>query len=367
MQKHKKLQIFLVVLLIFSLSLGTITAAVFASRFPDDLQTSVLRIKKQKRARRIIKSALAYASADGTRRKAAVSCDVSLPEKPEYKAEFMAPEVRVNVQADEDFDAFFYVKNTGNMPWFNGSSGCGGVNQIKLGTARDRDRKSIFYREGGNGWLEPQRIGMVEARVDSGEIATFTFRSKAPKVHDIYREYFQPVVEGAQWIENKEALGRIDVAVGVIPPELEKGAFYLGRTGQASAIDIYGEPLIDVDISEQRLRLFLGESEIREYIISSGTFKTPTPLGRFKVLERQELRIGNKWQHYRMPMFQMFTPYGHGFHGLPYLVNDQGIFWNEALEHIGRPVSHGCVRLLQEDAEELYSLTDVGTQIVIHE
>ena len=110
----------------------------------------------------------------------------------------------------------------------------------------------------------------------------------------------------------------------------------------------------------------MGDTLIREYTVSTGTFNTPTPLGNFKILNKQDLRIARKWPHYHMPQWQGFTKWGHGFHSLPYLANDKGIFWNEALTHIGQRVSHGCIRLLPEDAEDLYSLTEVGTEMVIH-
>ena len=67
-----------------------------------------------------------------------------------------------------------------------------------------------------------------------------------------------------------------------------------------------------------------------------------------------------------MLYFQLFTWRGHGLHALPYLMNDGGVFWKEALSDIGKPVSHGCVRQLPEDAITLYNFTSVGTPIWIH-
>ena len=128
-----------------------------------------------------------------------------------------------------------------------------------------------------------------------------------------------------------------------------------------------GERVVDVDISEQKLRLKFGQTVIREYLVSTGTFNTPTPLDRFKILNKQELRIGSAKPHYRMPFWQGFTRGGAGFHSLPYLANDNGVFWEEALSHIGQRVSHGCVRLLPEDAEDFYKLTAVGIKVVVHD
>ena len=207
---------------------------------------------------------------------------------------------------------------------------------------------------------------MVEKRVEPGEVATFAFSSYAPRVTDIFREYFQPVIEGKMWFERKPETAHVDIYIGDATDDLERRALFLGSSMQASALDLSGPALVDVDISTQKMQLKFGETIVREYIVSTGTFKKPTPLGHFKILNKQDLRIAGKSPHYRMPMWQGFSKWGHGFHGLPYLVNDQGIFWNEALDHIGRPVSHGCVRLLPEDAEEFFKLTDVGMDVVIH-
>jgi len=252
------------------------------------------------------------------------------------------------------------------VPWFSATSGCW-RNHVKLGTARDRDRMSVFYNPGNSAWLSPERIAMAEARVEPNEIATFTFISKAPRTTDIFREYFQPVVEGVQWMEGKETVARVDIAVGFIPPELEKSLFYLNKTAQASSIiDVNGEIIVDVNITEQKMRVKLGGQVIREFNVSTGTFNTPTPIGTFEILNKQELRIGSKWPHYHMPKWQGFTKWGHGLHSLPYLANDRGVFWSEALNHIGQRVSHGCIRVLPDDAEDLFNLTAIRGKIVIH-
>lgn len=370
MPKNKKLHILLVIALAFVFIGGSVSISIVASRAAGEFQTSLFaknKVKKKKKAKKRLSAALiAQHNAMEAPETAPVSCDFIEPEKPEYKGEFMEREVRVGAGEGEEFKVTLYLKNTGNAPWFNTASGCF-KNHVKLGTARDRDRKSIFYHPGHHTWLSPERVAMVESRVDPGQIATFVFHSKAPRTTDIFREYFQPVVEGVQWMEEKEAIARVDIAVGFTSLELEQALFYLGQTGQASAIDPNGERVIDVDISEQKLRFKVGETVAREYMVSSGTFKMPTPLGRFKILNKQELRIANKWPHYHMPKWQGFTQWGHGFHSLPYLANDRGVFWNEALDHIGQRVSHGCVRLLPEDAEDFYNLTELDMPVVIHE
>lgn len=370
MPKGKKLHFLLVILLLFIFAIGSIGIGILASRINIELQTSVIKaVKKAKKAKKrsaaksrlLSQLVIAPEVAHGEE-----ICDISWPENIEYKAEFINREVTVSADKGGEFEIALYLKNTGNVPWIGGTSGCTGANYLRLGTARDRDRSSIFYNPSHWAWEARNRIEMVEHRVNPGEVATFKFTSKAPRVTDVFREYFQPIVEAKQWIENKEALARADVYVGTNAYEYEKAAFYLNKSGQASSLDPNQELVIDIDLSEQKMFVKLGDTIIREYAVSSGTFNTPTPIGVFSILAKQDLRIGNKWPHYRMPYWQGFSPWGHGLHALPYLANDKGVFWEEALSHIGQRVSHGCVRLLDENAIDLYQIAQVGTKVVTH-
>lgn len=372
MPKYKKVNILLVAALVAIFTIGSVSVGIFASRVSGELQTSVIKSKKLKKKRkaRRVSSALTTLIAQHDEMEAPrvlpVNCDFIAPEKPEYKGEFIEREVRVSTREGEEFKVTLYLKNTGNVPWFSAASGCS-KNHVKLGTARDRDRASIFYHPGHHTWHSPERIAMVESRVEPSEIATFVFHSKAPRATDIFREYFQPVVEGVTWMEGKEMLARADIAVGFVPPEFEKALRFLNKTSQASSIqDPNAQISVDINISTQIMLVKLGEQVIREFQVSSGTFNMPTPIGNFKILNKQDLRIGSKWPHYHMPQWQGFTPWGHGLHSLPYLANDRGVFWNEALNHIGQRVSHGCVRILPDDAVDLFSLTELGTPMVIH-
>lgn len=366
----QKIKFLLVSFVISVFALSGIGIGIFLGLTANELQASVLglttratkKIKHIQLAKRFVAQLADYPEFI----EPITICDYTPPEKPEYEGEFINSETKVWTDELGDFSTSLYLKNTGNIAWFSDWSGCPQFPVMRLGTARDRDRASIFYNPGDESWLMPNRITMLEPRVDPGEIATFTINANAPRVSDIFREYFQPVVEAKQWLDRKEETAQLDIYVGDVGSEEEKALFYLRKSEQASALDINGQPIIDVDISEQKMRFKLGDTVAREYTVSTGTFKTPTPLGKFSILNKQELRIAGKWPHYRMPMWQGFTKWGHGLHGLPYLANDKGIFWNEALNHIGQRVSHGCIRLLPEDAEDLYTLTDIATEMVIH-
>lgn len=296
----------------------------------------------------------------------AINCYAPEIENPVYQGEFITKEVAVSALEDDEFTVNLYIKNTGNASWFGDSGDC--YPKVRLGTAKDRDRYSEFAyltNEKSTGWLQGNRIVMAEFRVDPGEIATFSFTSRTPYETDTFREYFQPVVEGKQWMERKEETARVDIAVGYADPRDSERLKYLNKTARASTIDPDAQKELHIDISDQKAHLKIGETPVREYTVSTGKRQTPTPTGKFKILNKQELRIANKYPHYRMPKWQSVTKSGVGLHALPYLANDKGIFWNEALNHIGRPVSHGCIRFLPDDADDLYNLTAVGDLVNI--
>lgn len=374
----------LVAILIGVITIGSIGVGVLANHVNGidgtELKSSVLKQDKEsgksapasKKTKKVKKKKSAQAllaelhSSDLEGTDPLTFCLYAPPEKPEYKAEVVTRDTRVWVLEGGEFEASIYVKNTGNTAWFGDSSPCTGMNFVRLGTTRAKDRNSIFFNPGDPHWLKTNRIAMMEPRVDPGQMATFTFRSKAPMVTDIFREYFAPVIENTVWLDSRDATAYVDVWTGENPTDFERSLKYLGFSGQASTINPDAEKVIEVDISEQTLKFKVGETVVRNFRVSTGTFSTPTPIGRFKIFLKQELRIGNKWPHYHMPNFMMFTEQGAGFHALPYLANDGGIFWNEALNHIGQRASHGCIRLLTEEAADLFEISDIGTAVWTH-
>lgn len=123
-----------------------------------------------------------------------------------------------------------------------------------------------------------------------------------------------------------------------------------------------------IDLRQQMIFLLEDGTLVETYQISTGKALTPTPLGVFQVYRKQELRISKQTVPYRMPYYISFTKNGsHGIHALPYLglSSVSSWYWAEALSHIGTPVSHGCVRLLPDDALALYEWADVGIPVTI--
>lgn len=116
-----------------------------------------------------------------------------------------------------------------------------------------------------------------------------------------------------------------------------------------------------IDLSEQKLRHYENSFLLGDNLISSGKAYYDTPIGEFSVFNKQDLAYSNKYNLY-MPYWLEFHT-GYGIHELPYWPSG----YREGENHLGIPVSHGCVRLGIGPAEELYNWAEIGTKVYIEE
>ena len=118
---------------------------------------------------------------------------------------------------------------------------------------------------------------------------------------------------------------------------------------------------LDIDLSNQNLYIFEDGRELGAYKISSGLRGMNTPTGDFEVIGKARRPWSVKYGLF-MPWFIQFTYDGHGIHELPEWPSG----YKEGSNHLGIPVSHGCVRLGIGPAQKVYEFVDVNTPIVIH-
>ncbi|MBL4695100.1 L,D-transpeptidase [Candidatus Gracilibacteria bacterium] len=293
-------------------------------------------------------------------------CAFEVPEDKFYDSTVVAVRKKLQVSEDEAFRVKVFLKNTGNMPWFSGDSSCMGPH-MSLGTDKTRDRDALFYDDDLTGWESENRVGMDQLRTNPGEIASFTFWGMADN-EGIFKEYFTPVLEGIMWLDEDTFSYKLSVGDhGENTANMRDKFMYAGHSGEVSGLNLLGEKMLLIDRSDQTLTLLLGGKEVRQFRVSTGAPSTPTPLGDTKISLKQQVRVGNSPPHYIMPKFMWFRAGGYGFHALPSLETDNGTFWTEALDHIGIPVSHGCVRLLPQDADFLFEFTELGTTVRVQQ
>lgn len=117
---------------------------------------------------------------------------------------------------------------------------------------------------------------------------------------------------------------------------------------------------IHIDLSDQKLEERLNGVTIATYTVSSGKASTPTPVGTYKILNKSP-KAWSKMAGLWMPYWMAFTTKGHGIHELPEWPNG----YKEGANHLGTPVSHGCVRLGIGPAKAMYDWAPIGTPVII--
>lgn len=120
---------------------------------------------------------------------------------------------------------------------------------------------------------------------------------------------------------------------------------------------------IEISKSDNELVLYMNDRFFKRYPVGTGEFAT-TPEGEFVIEERIPRPVW--WKDGRQ------IPYGHpdNLLGTHYLKLDEpgyGIHGTWEPESIGHQSSAGCVRLLNENIEELYTLLPTGVKVIINE
>jgi hypothetical protein len=117
---------------------------------------------------------------------------------------------------------------------------------------------------------------------------------------------------------------------------------------------------IVVNTTKQELEYFIDKVSLGKARVSTGKRTMPTPRGEFKIMNKTKRAWSKKYGLW-MPYWMAFKEGGYGFHELPEWPNG----YKEGQNHLGIPVSHGCIRLGVGDAKKLYDWAEVGTGVTI--
>ena len=120
---------------------------------------------------------------------------------------------------------------------------------------------------------------------------------------------------------------------------------------------------IQIDKSKNTLVLYSNGEAVKKYSVATGK-KNCTPVGEFKITDKlvhptwfktgailppgsPENALGTRWMGFDKPSY--------GIHG------------TIEPKSIGTQASEGCIRMLNEEVEELYSMVPVGTKVTIQD
>ncbi len=117
---------------------------------------------------------------------------------------------------------------------------------------------------------------------------------------------------------------------------------------------------VEIDLKSQTLLYYVNGHLWQAFTVSTGKPSMPTPTGEFTIVNK----IKKAWsQAYGLWMpFWLGLDRGRiGIHELPVWPNG----YREGENHLGKAVSHGCIRLGVGPAEYLFNRLDVGMKIFI--
>lgn len=123
-----------------------------------------------------------------------------------------------------------------------------------------------------------------------------------------------------------------------------------------------GSKYILVDISEQHMYVYDGDTLIYSFVASTG-INGGTRIGTFAVQSKIPNAYGSTWDIWMPNWLGIYWSGGleNGIHALPILPNGATL-WEGFL---GRPVSYGCVVLGTYDSQLLYDWAEIGTTVEI--
>jgi lipoprotein-anchoring transpeptidase ErfK/SrfK len=115
--------------------------------------------------------------------------------------------------------------------------------------------------------------------------------------------------------------------------------------------------VINVDKSSQEMTVFVDGIEQYSWPVSTGMRGYSTPSGSYTTRSMNKIWYSKQWDNAPMPHAVFFTKEGHAIHG------------TQEVKRLGKPASHGCVRLSPDNAAKLYALVDANglenTQVVL--
>lgn len=125
-----------------------------------------------------------------------------------------------------------------------------------------------------------------------------------------------------------------------------------GTSAHASTNEVVAK----VSISDQTMEVTVGGRPTYEWKVSTAGKGYVTPTGSWKPYRMHEMWYSKKYDNAPMPHSVFFTG-GYAVHATPHVKN------------LGRPASHGCIRLHPKNTEAFYTLVKTfgqqNTRIVI--
>lgn len=158
---------------------------------------------------------------------------------------------------------------------------------------------------------------------------------------------------GMAWDDNANVCGAASLSAAAVPETPE-------TTSQSASEEtgpITSTVLINIDKASQKMTVSLDGVQQYEWPVSTGLRGYTTPSGTYTARSMNKIWYSRQWDNAPMPHAVFFTRDGHAIHG------------TLEVKRLGKPASHGCVRLSPKNAATLFALIEKtgvkNTQVVL--
>ena len=145
---------------------------------------------------------------------------------------------------------------------------------------------------------------------------------------------------GMTWDDNANVCGAASLSATAVPETPETPS----QSASEETGPITSTVLINIDKASQKMTVSLDGVQQYEWPVSTGLRGYTTPSGTYTARSMNKIWYSRQWDNAPMPHAVFFTRDGHAIHG------------TLDVKLLGKPASHGCVRLSPKNAATLYAL-----------
>jgi lipoprotein-anchoring transpeptidase ErfK/SrfK len=220
-----------------------------------------------------------------------------------------------------------------------------------------------------NGLTDPSRIYAGQQLLIPGATGTVASTAPAPQAAPVTGQRTHVVQPGEHLAAIARTYGVTWPAIAAMNNITNPNQIYSGQTliipDPGTVVDVpqavyqsapaptltTGKQII-VDLSDQRVYAYENGQLVRNVLVSTGLWGTPTVTGDFSI--------------YRKYDAQLMTGPGYYLPGVPWVMyfyegySLHGTYWHN---NFGQPMSHGCVNMPTPEAEWLYHWAPIGTAV----
>ena len=128
------------------------------------------------------------------------------------------------------------------------------------------------------------------------------------------------------------------------PASAQVGSTGSGSSASSESQGSSSNILVTIDKSRQKMTVVLDGVPKYEWPVSTGKAGYSTPSGKYTATSMNEIWYSKEWDNAPMPHSVFFRKDGYAIHG------------SLEVRNLGRPASHGCVRISPENAATFFAL-----------